>query len=109
MIESIRLAATVVLACIGSFFLLVGTLGLLRFPDFYSRTHAATKCDTLGAGSILLALVLYRGLDPASATILAIAVLVLISSPTSAHALARAAFHTGLTPWLPETEDRRAS
>ncbi len=96
-------AITILLAGMGAFFCLVGTLGLLRFPDFYSRTHAATKCDALGGGAILAALALYRGLDPDSAKILALAVLIFLSGPTAGHALARAAYRTGLEPWRPPT------
>ncbi|MCX8007660.1 MAG: monovalent cation/H(+) antiporter subunit G [Coriobacteriia bacterium] len=97
--EAIRNAAAVVLVCTGSFFFLVGTLGLIRFPDFYSRTHGATKCDTVGAGSILLGLALLRGLHADVLKILAIISLVLLTSPTAGHALARAAYRTGLRPW----------
>lgn len=92
-------AATIVLAAIGAFFFLVGTLGLLRLPDFYSRTHAATKCDTLGAGTMLLALAVAHGPDAVSLKILLLAVFVFISSPTAGHALARAAHRSGLKAW----------
>ena len=98
--ESIRNAVVVVLASAGAFFFLVGTLGLLRFPDFYARTHAATKCDTVGAGAVLLALALLRGLQPDVMKLILLAGLVLLSSPTAAHALARAAYRTGHEPWL---------
>ncbi|MHB1341689.1 MAG: monovalent cation/H(+) antiporter subunit G [Coriobacteriia bacterium] len=92
-------AISIVLACIGAFFFLVGTLGILRLPDFYSRTHAATKCDTVGAGSVLLALAVLHGFEMDSIKIVAIAGLVLLSSPTAGNALARAAYRTGLRPW----------
>ncbi len=92
-------AATIVLAAIGAFFFLVGTLGLLRLPDFYSRTHAATKCDTLGAGTMLLALAVAHGPDAVSLKIILLAVFVFISSPTAGHALARAAYRSGLKAW----------
>jgi multicomponent Na+:H+ antiporter subunit G len=92
-------ALTIVLALFGAFFFLVGTLGLLRLPDFFSRTHAATKCDTVGAGSLLVALAIFNGLDASTWKILALAALVLLSSPTIGHALARAAHRTGLKPW----------
>ncbi len=95
----IVMALTVVFASIGAFFFLVGTIGILRLPDFYTRTHAATKCDTLGAGSILVALAIYTGLEFDAFKILAIAAFILLTSPTAGHALARAAFRTGLTPW----------
>lgn len=105
----IIMTVTVMLAVFGSFFFLVGTIGLLRLPDFYTRTHAATKCDTLGAGSILVALAVYTGFEPDTAKILAIAAMVLLTSPTVGHALARAAFRTGLVPWVrqPEGGDTR--
>ncbi|MCL4078651.1 monovalent cation/H(+) antiporter subunit G [Coriobacteriia bacterium Es71-Z0120] len=98
-VDAVRYAVSVVLISIGAFFFFVGTLGLLRFPDFYSRTHGATKCDTVGAGSILIGLALLRGLAPDALKILAIAALVLLTSPTAGHALARAAYRTGLRPW----------
>lgn len=98
-LEATATTLAIVLAGTGALFFLVGTLGLLRLPDFYSRTHAATKCDTLGAGSLLLALAILNGADPNTAKILVLAVLVLITSPTSGHALARAAHRTGLKPW----------
>jgi len=105
-------AIVVVMAGVGLFFFLVGTVGVLRLPDFYSRTHAATKCDTLGAGSILAALAvlgLYQGAHVDSLKILVIAILILLASPTAGHALARAAYRTGLEPWrlpsAPKGED----
>lgn len=103
-VYAIRDAVVVVLACTGAFFFLIGTLGMLRFPDFYSRTHAATKCDTVGAGTVLVALALYKGLEPDALKLLLLAALVLLSSPTAAHALARAAFKTGHEPWFGREE-----
>ena len=99
MIGMVIHASTITLAVLGALFFLAGTLGLLRLPDFYSRVHAATKCDTVGAGAILLALAINVAPHPEAVKILALLVLVLLSSPTSGHALARAAHHTGLEPW----------
>ncbi|MDO8987836.1 MAG: monovalent cation/H(+) antiporter subunit G [Coriobacteriia bacterium] len=92
-------ALAVILCVAGAFFFFVGTVGILRFPDFYSRTHAATKCDTVGASSILLGLTLLEGARPDALKLIALAGLVLLSSPTVGHALARAAYRTGLKPW----------
>ncbi|MCE5203770.1 MAG: monovalent cation/H(+) antiporter subunit G [Coriobacteriales bacterium] len=92
-------AISAVLACTGAFFFLVGTIGILRLPDFYSRTHAATKCDTVGAGAVLLSLAVLHGLSVDTLKIVAIATFVLLSSPTVGNALARAAYRTGLRPW----------
>ncbi|MBN1192883.1 MAG: monovalent cation/H(+) antiporter subunit G [Coriobacteriia bacterium] len=99
-----RDALAIVLCSMGVFFFFVGTIGMLRFPDFYTRTHAATKCDTVGAGSILLALALLRGLSPDVPKLLLLAALVLLSSPTASHALSRAAYRTGLKPWFARQE-----
>ena len=94
-----------VLGLAGAGFFLVGTFGLLRLPDFYSRVHAVAKCDTVGAGLILLALAIHVAPHPEALKILALLVLVLLSSPTSGHALARAAYGTGLEPWSEPPEE----
>jgi monovalent cation/proton antiporter MnhG/PhaG subunit len=94
-----RELAIVALLLIGVLFFLAGTLGLLRLPDCYARIHAVSKCDTVGAGAILLALALLVGPDPNALKIVVLLVLVLLSSPTSGHALARAAHLTGLKRW----------
>lgn len=96
--NTLWLALVVALACTGAVFFCIGTLGLLRLPDFYTRAHAVSKCDTVGAGSILLALALYVAPHPEALKILLLILLVLLSSPTSCHALAHAAHHTGLEP-----------
>lgn len=92
-------AVTIALALVGALFFLAGTLGLLRLPDFYARVHAATKCDTVGAGAILLALAAHVAPHPEALKLIALLMLVLLSSPTAGHALARAAYDTGLRPW----------
>lgn len=84
-------AAAAVLVCLGVFFLLMGAIGLVRFPDFYARMHAAGKCDTLGALLVLVGLAAYAGPSLAGAKILLIAVFVFLTSPTATHAVARAA------------------
>jgi len=90
---------------IGGFFCVVGGLGLLRLPDFYSRTHAGGLTDTLGAGMILLGLMLQTFTADgwhwmAFVKLLGILVFLFFTSPTSGHALARAAFSHGLRPQL---------
>lgn len=102
-VEPLLQALVVVLAGLGALFFFAGTLGMLRLPDFYSRTHAATKCDTVGAGSLLLALAIHGGMGAPALKILVLAALVLITSPTAGHALARAAHRAGLEPWCAPT------
>ncbi|MGQ4808857.1 Na(+)/H(+) antiporter subunit G [Candidatus Entotheonellaceae bacterium PAL068K] len=86
----------------GLLFILAGVIGILRLPDFYTRLHAMGKCDTLGVALVLLALAFYEGLSLASLKILLIAVFVGLATPTSTHALGRAAFRAGLVPWRRE-------
>ncbi len=97
-------------ACLlaGSFFSLVGALGLVRMPDFYTRMHSASVTDTLGAGLILLGLMLQAGLTLVTAKLIMLGLLIFFTSPASSHALARAAMLRGLQPQLaqaPEKED----
>lgn len=83
----------------GLVFFAGGTVGLLRCPDFYSRLHPSTKCDTLGACSFILALCLQSGLSFVTLKILAVAFFLLLSSATCGNAIARSGFRTGLVPW----------
>ncbi len=78
----------------GIFFFAIGVIGLLRLPDAYSRMHATTKCDTLGAGMILFALALYSGFSAASVKLLLLIVFIWLTNPTSAHVIARAAYRS---------------
>jgi multicomponent Na+:H+ antiporter subunit G len=84
----------------GGFFCLVGAAGLLRMPDFYTRMHAASVIETLGAGLILIGLVLQAGFTLVAVKLLMIGVLIFFASPTATHALARAAMVRGLKPRL---------
>jgi multicomponent Na+:H+ antiporter subunit G len=96
---------SVALLFVGVAFLLGGTVGMVRLPDLYTRAHAASKCDSAGAGSILLALALQGGLAFGDLKLVLLMLLVLVSGPTTAHALARAGYRTGLAPWTdPERE-----
>lgn len=82
----------------GGVFVLISTIGMLRFPDFYTRLHAASITDTLGSMLILAGLVLQGGLSLATVKLLLILFFVLFTTPTAAHALAKAALHRRLQP-----------
>ena len=75
----------------GMFFMIDGGIGMLRLPDFYTRLHAASIVDTLGAGLILLGLMLQAGWTLISAKLLLILLFLWFTSPTATHALVRAA------------------
>ena len=83
----------------GSVFVIIGAFGMLRLPDFYSRLHPAGLTDTMGAGLILLGLILQAETGIVAVKLLIIGVFLLFTSPTSGHATARAALAAGLRPW----------
>ena len=84
----------------GGFFCIVGAIGLVRMPDFYTRMHAASVTDTLGVGLVLAGLMLQAGLTLVTAKLVVIGILMFFTSPSSSHALARAAFLRGVEPLL---------
>ncbi|MBP6851906.1 MAG: monovalent cation/H(+) antiporter subunit G [Rhodoferax sp.] len=89
----------------GGFFCVVGAFGMLRMPDFYTRMHAASVIETLGAGLVLLGLLLQAGFSLVSVKLLMVALLIYFASPTATHALARAAMVRGLKPLLANEEN----
>jgi multicomponent Na+:H+ antiporter subunit G len=101
----IEILATLFLS-LGTLFFLLGTIGLLRFPEVYTRLHAVTKCDTLGVGLILVGLMLCEGVTLDSVKMLFVIIFVLLTSPTAAHALARAAYKNGIELWDKSVVDR---
>ena len=85
---------------VGGVFCVIGAVGLLRMPDFYTRMHAASVVETLGAGLILAGLLLQAGMTLVTAKLLMIGLLIFFTSPAATHALARAAMARGLAPKL---------
>jgi multicomponent Na+:H+ antiporter subunit G len=84
----------------GSILVLTGGIGLLRFPDFYTRIHAAGITDTMGAWLILVGLMFVAGWTLVTAKLVMLLIFLAITSPLSSHALAKAAFMRGLGPML---------
>lgn len=84
----------------GSMVLITGAVGMIRLPDFYTRLHAASVIDTLGCMLIVFGLVLQAGLTIVAVKLILIVVFILFTSPAAAHALAKAALHGELRPWL---------
>ena len=85
-----------------------GAVGMLRFPDVYTRMHAAGVTDTLGSGLIIVGLMLQTGLEfLILAKLLLIVSFLFITIPTSSHALAMAALHSGLQPLLGSAGDSK--
>lgn len=89
-----------VLLVAGGIFCTIGALGLIRMPDFFTRIHAASVTDTLGAGLILAGLALQAGFTLVTAKLFMIGLLIFFTSPTATHALAKAALARGMKPLL---------
>ena len=94
---------------IGALLGIVGAIGIHRFPDFYSRQHAVGITDTLCAMLILFGLVLQAGISLAAFKLVLIFFFLFVTSPTSSHALVKAAMHSGLKPKLASINDREKS
>lgn len=96
-------------ACLltGGFLGITGAIGLFRFSDFYTRLHAASVTDTLCAALIVLGLMLQAGFSLLLIKLLLILLILAYTSPTAAHALAKAAIHGGLKPLLHTSRDKK--
>lgn len=88
----------------GILFTLAGTVGLLRFPDFYTRLHAAGVSETLGMIAIVAGLALHAVEADALVRLALIGLFMLVTAPIASHALARAARHGGVPPAAEERE-----
>ena len=84
---------------LGLVFIFFGTLGIIRFPDIYTRLQTSSKCDTAGAIALLVGLILKEGLDLFSLRISIILVFLLLTNPVASHAIARSAAIRGIKPW----------
>lgn len=98
MMTAIDVLATALLI-VGALFFLAGTLGLLRFPDVYTRLHALTKADNLGLGLMIAGLALESASLVVAGKLFLIWVLVLLSGASVAHLIARGALHKGIQIW----------
>lgn len=87
---------TSVLLMIGAFFILVGSIGLVRLPEFFMRLHAPTKASTLGVGGVLLASMVYAFNESVLIHELIITLFVFVTAPVSAHLLSQAALRLKL-------------
>ena len=90
---------SIVLLIAGGVFFLAGTLGLLRFPDVYTRLHALTKADNVGLGLVVAGLALQAESLAAAGKLLLIWLLVLLAGASVAHLVARAARQRGIRLW----------
>jgi multicomponent Na+:H+ antiporter subunit G len=86
----------------GLFFLIVAAIGIIRLPDVFTRSHAVSLTDSLGAFLLLVGIAMYEGLSMNLLKILAVLALLYLQNPVIAHATLRAAIRAGLKPWKEE-------
>ena len=98
--EILRNLLTIVLLGAGLVFVLAGTIGVIRLPDFFTRLHAAGMTDTLGAELILFGLIVQADGWQMIAKLLLVAFFLFVTSPTATHAVAHAAYRAGEKPVL---------
>ncbi len=96
------------LALSGALTSIIGSVGVLRFPDFYTRIHAASITDTAGATLTLLGLGLIAGLDPVALKLFIAWLFLMLTTPSAAHALANAAWSSGHAPRIGDWRIERA-
>ncbi|MDA0700356.1 MAG: monovalent cation/H(+) antiporter subunit G [bacterium] len=94
-----------ILLLIGSAFVLISAIGVVRFPDVYMRLHAATKAGTLGAGIVLAAAAVLFGALGVTVKALVVFLFLLLTAPVAAHVLGRAAHYDGAPKWSRTTVD----
>lgn len=101
-IDSVKDPAAMALILVGLFFLVVAAIGVLRLPDIYTRCHAVSLADSLGAFFLLAGLALHASINMVLVKILAVLVLLYLLNPAIAHLTVRAAHRSGLKPWSRE-------
>ncbi|MGI6453412.1 MAG: monovalent cation/H(+) antiporter subunit G [Syntrophomonadaceae bacterium] len=102
---NVKILIVILLLAAGSFLMVVASIGVLRFPDVYSRMHPAGKVDTFGQTLILLGLAVYQGISPLTIKILLIILFLYVINPAATHFLAQAAYQSGLKPWQKNKND----
>lgn len=100
--------AGIILIALGLAFDIFGCVGLVRLPDVYNRLQAATKSVTLGTSSILFGTFLITGFTAAGMKSLLCMIFLLLTSPVSAHAIARGAHRAGVKLWEKSVTDKYA-
>jgi len=99
-VTAVRDGVVIALCVIGFFFSITGAIGILRMPDVYTRIQCSSKTITMGALPFLIALAVYEGpLTTYGSRALIVGVLLLLVNPAASHAVARAAYKTGVPMW----------
>jgi multicomponent Na+:H+ antiporter subunit G len=100
--DQLQMLVAIALVLSGLALMFTGSLGLLRLPDFYCRSHASGKTDTLGVVVLLAGLAVYEGWTATAAKLVVAISFIALTNPVLAHAMSRAAMRFGLRPWFPK-------
>lgn len=104
MIATVSAAVSSTLCVAGALFFVAGTIGLLRFPDVYTRLHALTKADNLGLGLIALGVAIQSSSWTIGLKVVLVWILALVASATACNLIANAALRGRIRPW--QTDER---
>lgn len=91
----------------GTFFIIIGAIGLIRMPDVYTRMHGASLIDSIGSGLLILGLIIQAGPTIVAIKLAILYGLIFFTTPVASHAVAQAALTGGVEPEL--AEDRRST
>lgn len=97
---SIQIVLSAIFIVLGLFFMFTGSLGLLRLPDFFTRTHAASKIDMLGVIFSIGGLMIYEGWTLTTLKLFLIFLFIVLANPIGSHALGKSAYDSGVYPML---------
>lgn len=98
MLESVIFYLSQLCLVVGAFFMISGAIGVVRFPDFYTRMHAAGVLESLGAPLIILGVILLHGWSLFTVKLIFLIILLWVTGPTASHIVAKSAFLSGLKP-----------
>lgn len=101
----IQSGISIIFIVLGIVFILTGSIGLIRLPDFFTRSHAVSMSDMLGIIFVIFGLIIYEGFTQNSLKLLLIVLFVALANPIGIHALSRSAIHKGLNPFYPHKRD----
>ena len=100
-------AMSILLILVGTLFFLAGTLGLLRFPDIYTRLHALTKADNVGLGFVVFGLVLQADSLTSALLLILIWLLVMLAGASGGQLVAEAALRHDIPAWTKNSEEKK--
>jgi multicomponent Na+:H+ antiporter subunit G len=99
--------AAIVFLALGAIFGIMGNLGVLIFPDIYTRLQASSTCSTTSVFSVFVACMIVSGFSPMTGKLLVITLFFFITNPISSHIIARLAWESEIVPWRRSYADRR--